>query len=90
MFKSFDENFYQNLLTFFVQRDISGFNPRKIPMTEAKQDLIEASKSPLEYWICDHYDELVEGMKCSDALGCKPSDMKERQFQLQIKDKCDY
>ena len=76
-------------MTFFMKRDISKFNPRKIPMTEAKQDIIEASRSALDVWICDHYDELVKGLPCDEALVSKPSEMRERTFQLQLKDKCD-
>ena len=87
--KSFTPEFYAHLLTFFMKRDISKFNPRKIPMTEAKQDIIEASRSALDVWICDHYDELVKGLPCDEALVSKPSEMKERTFQLQLKDKCD-
>ncbi|KAA6376018.1 MAG: hypothetical protein EZS28_028456 [Streblomastix strix] len=30
---SFDEDFYNNLFTFFMTRDISQFNPRNIPLT---------------------------------------------------------
>lgn len=86
---SFTNEFYDNLLTFFVKYDISTFNVRELPMTEAKEDLIEASRNPLDIWICEHYNQLCTGMLCTDALTCKPSEMKERTFQLQIKDKCD-
>ena len=58
-------------------------------MTEAKQDLIEASKTPLDIWICEHYNDLCEGIICEDALRSKPEDMKQRAFQLQLKDKCE-
>lgn len=86
---SFNKDFYDNLFTFFMSYDLSTFNVRKIPMTEAKQDLIEASKSPIDVWINDHYDSLIKGMICSDALVCKPADMKDKNFQLSIKDKCE-
>ena len=72
-----------------MKYDLSSFNIRNIPMTEAKEDLIEASRNPLDVWICEHYDELCAGMLCVDALMTKPVEMKERAFQLQIKDKCD-
>ena len=81
--------FYDNLLTYFIKYDLSAFNVRCIPMTEAKQDLIEASRTPVDQWICDHYTSLLEGMECSTALSCKPKDMKDKTFQLQIKDKCE-
>ena len=71
-----------------MKHNIKEFNPRIIPMTEAKQDLIEASRTPLDNWICEHYDELILGIPCSDALTSKPTEMKDKNFQLQIKDKC--
>jgi hypothetical protein len=58
-------------------------------MTDAKQDLIEASRLAINIWICDHYEELKKGIQCSDALRLKPDDMKNKNFQLSIKDKCD-
>ena len=84
----FDAEFYDNLLTFFIKRDLTNFNVRKLPMTEAKQDLIDASKSPFDMFICDFYNELCDGMPCADALMKKPREMKDRAFQLQMKDKC--
>ena len=72
-----------------MKYDFLTCNVRDIPMTEAKRDIIDASKSPIDVWINDHYDELVKGMICSSALVCKPSDMKDKNFQLSIKDKCD-
>lgn len=86
---SFDEDFYNTLLTFFMERDLSNFQVREIPMTDAKQDLIDASKSPLDIWICEYYNALVDGMNCDEALMCKPAEMKKRTFQLQLKDKCE-
>ena len=71
-----------------MKHDIKEFNPRNIPMTEAKQDLIEASRTPLDNWICEHYNELLTGIPCSYALTSKPAEMKDKNFQLQIKDKC--
>ena len=88
--KSFTAEFYSHLLTFFMKRDISKFNPRVIPITEAKKDLIEASRSPIDVWICDNYNDLIKGIPCDEALMARPPDMKERTFQLQLKDKCDH
>jgi hypothetical protein len=89
LMKRCDKEFYDNLLTYFMKLDLSTFNVRLIPQTEAKQDLIDASRSPLDVWICDHYNELIEGILCSDALISKPSEMKDKAFQLQIKERCD-
>ena len=88
LFSLFTTEFYENLMTYFMKHDIKEFNPRNILMTEAKQDLIEASRTPLDNWICEHYDELILGIPCSDALTSKPTEMKDKNFQLQIKDKC--
>ena len=71
-----------------MKQELSDFNPRNIPMTEAKQDLIEASRTPLDFWICEHYDDLIKGIPCSEALFSKPREMRDKNFQLQIKDKC--
>ena len=88
MFSSFTNEFYENLITYFMKQELSDFNPRNIPMTEAKQDLIEASRTPLDFWICEHYDDLIKGIPCSEALFSKPREMRDKNFQLQIKDKC--
>ena len=85
----FTDEFYKSLTAYFLSYDLSNFNIRDIPLTEAKKDLIEASRSPLDQWICDHYDQLCEGLKCSMALWSKPAEMKDRSFQLQLKDKCE-
>ena len=86
--KSFTKEFYDNLLTFFAKYNIEGFNPRNIPMSEAKRDIIEASYSEFDEWINSHYLTLIDGMVCSEALASKPHGMKDKLFQLQIKDKC--
>jgi hypothetical protein len=38
----------------------------------------------------EHYDELVAGMKCSEALRMKPNELKTKSFQPQLKDKCEH
>jgi hypothetical protein len=69
--------------------DLSDFKIREIPMTQAKLDLIEASRPVIDSCINDHYDNLVKGIVCSDALRMKPDELKPRNFQLQLKDKCE-
>ena len=83
-------DFYDNLLTYFSTYDLSEFNVREIPMTEAKQDIIAASRSPIDLFIMKHYNELVseKGMSCSYALRMKPDEVKTHNFQLIMKDKC--
>jgi hypothetical protein len=86
---TFADEFYSNLLTFFMIMDLSDFDTRKIPVTEAKQDLIEASRPVIDSWIMEHYDELILGLNCSEALRMKPNELKDKSFQLQLKDKCE-
>ena len=81
--------FYNNLLTFYCKFDLSKYNVRKIPMTDAKQHLIEASRQPIDIWICKHYNELCEGMLKQDARMCKPTELKERTFNVQLNDRCE-
>jgi hypothetical protein len=69
--------------------DLTGFKIKNIPMTEAKQELIEASRPIIDIWIIEHYNELVAGVKCSEALDKKPKELRPRSFQLVLKDKCD-
>ena len=85
-----EEDFYPNLLTFFIKRNISDFLPAKIPMTDAKQDIIRASLSVMEDWICRHYVQLLEGMPCTEARLNKPCEIKESSFNLMINEKCEH
>jgi hypothetical protein len=48
-------SFYSHLLTFFLSRDISGFNPRIIPMTKAKRNLTIATMTDVDVFIQRHY-----------------------------------
>ena len=66
---SFDEVFYENLYTYFMKRDISKFNPRIIPSSEAKEDIINASKSSYELFIQDRINEFVNGYDCTESFG---------------------
>ena len=45
--------------------------------------------TPIDLWICQHYNELCDGISCSLAANMKPNDVKTRVFQLQLKDKCE-
>ena len=65
--KSFSKSFYSNLLTFFMKRDISNYNPRKIPMTEVKKQIQELSVSAYELFIQEYIKEFVEGIERNEA-----------------------
>lgn len=82
--------FYTTLMNYFLSRDLTKFNPRRIPMTRAKQILIYASQSPFEDWVNSHYDELISGMNCQDAIFERPMEMKEKAFQLEINRVCEH
>ncbi|KAA6375915.1 MAG: hypothetical protein EZS28_028558, partial [Streblomastix strix] len=86
---SFDEDFYNNLFTFFMTRDISQFNPRNIPMTQAKKDIIKASVSPVDDVIISHFKSFRDGVTCNIVEGWKPQEMKLKNYQLAIKNICE-
>ncbi|KAA6367969.1 MAG: hypothetical protein EZS28_036503, partial [Streblomastix strix] len=86
---SFDDDFYNNLFTFFMTRDISQFNPRNIPMTQAKKDIIKASISPVDDVIISHFKQFRDGVTCNIVEGWKPQEMKLKNYQLAIKSICE-
>ena len=66
LWQSFDNDFYNNLFTFFMNRDVSKFNPSKIPMTQEREDLIEASKSSYQLF----YEEYEEAFNDDEGWAC--------------------
>lgn len=48
MAKSFNYEFYDNFLTYFMKRDISNNEPRVTPVTEVKKVIQEISESAHE------------------------------------------
>lgn len=91
-----NQDFYENLMTYFLNRDISEFDPTDIPMTNAKRDIVESSRTPTEDWIVNNYDALVEGLTLEEVkksynrfFGFEDEAKKGwKNFQLQLKDKC--
>jgi phage/plasmid-associated DNA primase len=55
------ELFYPTLFTWFLNRDISKRDLREIPVTEAKEDMLQASKESWQLFFEDNIDEFVEG-----------------------------
>ena len=55
---SFTPEFYENLFTFFMLYDIKGTNLRKIPETEEKEAIKEASMSSYEIFVRDNYEQI--------------------------------
>ena len=56
--EKFTSEFYENLFTFFMMYDLKGTNLRRIPETEEKETIKEASMSSYEIFIRDNYDEI--------------------------------
>ena len=84
--------FFTKLTQFFLTRDISKYNPRRLPQTTTKDALVEASKKPIETWIEEHYDDLTSeyGMLASDAQSTIPSNIKARSFKNELLTYCKY
>jgi hypothetical protein len=48
LYKTFTHEFYCTLYNYFINRDITDFNTRVIPITDIKNDMIESCK---ESWL---------------------------------------
>ncbi|KAA6393539.1 MAG: hypothetical protein EZS28_010936 [Streblomastix strix] len=68
--------------------DNSQSNPRNIPMTQAKKDIIKASILPVEDVIICHFKSFREGVTCNVVEAWKPQEMKLKNQQLAIKNIC--
>jgi hypothetical protein len=55
------ELFYVTLFTWFLNRNIEKFNPRTFPVTEAKEDMLHASKESWQLFFEDNIVDFVEG-----------------------------
>lgn len=61
-------DFYENLMYRLSNRDISEWNSREIPMTEAKKEMIAlTSVTKFDDWVIAHLKELETGMLTKDA-----------------------
>lgn len=56
---SFTPEFYENLFTFFMMLDVKNYNLRKIPNTDAKETIKEASLSSYHLFAREHYEEIA-------------------------------
>ena len=55
---TFNEEFYENLFTFFMMMDTSNVNLKRLPTTEAKENIKEASMSSYELFAREYYDQI--------------------------------
>ncbi|KAA6388661.1 MAG: hypothetical protein EZS28_015813 [Streblomastix strix] len=86
--QSYTQEFYENLMTFFLERDISQFNPTLIPMTEAKKQLISVSRSPIDDIIIEHYEQFKQGIPIALVNQCKPQNWKQITYKNAKQLKC--
>jgi hypothetical protein len=58
--KTFTHEFYNELYNFFINRDLTNFNTRFIPITNINNDMIESCK---ESWLLFFEDNIFKFMK---------------------------
>jgi phage/plasmid-associated DNA primase len=61
LYSGFDDEYYDNLLTSYLTRDISGYKPFNIPETEIKKDIVSASKDSVQSFVEEYNEILVQG-----------------------------
>ncbi|KAA6390828.1 MAG: hypothetical protein EZS28_013636, partial [Streblomastix strix] len=86
--KGMDKDFYDNLLTFFLTRDISKFDPTDIPMTDAKKQLLNVSRTPVDDIIIKNYKKFKDSILISEVSQMKLNNWNERSFKHSILQKC--
>ncbi|KAA6390846.1 MAG: hypothetical protein EZS28_013630 [Streblomastix strix] len=86
--QSYTQEFYENLMTFFLERDISQFNLTLIPMTEAKKQLINVSRTPIDDIIIEHYEQFKQGIPIALVNYYKPQNWKLTTFKNALQHKC--
>ncbi|KAA6381613.1 MAG: hypothetical protein EZS28_022861 [Streblomastix strix] len=64
--KDMDNEFYYNLLTFFLNRDISKFDPTDFTMIDAKKQLLNVSRTPVDDIIIKNYQKFKDGIPISE------------------------
>ncbi|KAA6384943.1 MAG: hypothetical protein EZS28_019531 [Streblomastix strix] len=83
------EDFYDNLITYFHKLDISQFDARIIPMTEAKKEIIEVSLTDIERFCIQYFKQLKVGWLCHEAQRYCPDSIKPANFRLQNHKNCE-
>ncbi|KAA6380598.1 MAG: hypothetical protein EZS28_023875 [Streblomastix strix] len=84
------EGFYDNLITCFHKLDISQFDARIIPMTEAKKEIIEVSLTDIDRFCIKYFKQLKVGWLCELAQQQYCQDqIKPANFRLQIHKNCE-
>ena len=73
---SFTPEFYENLFTFFMMYDLKGTNLRRIPETEEKENIREASMNSYELFVRDNY-HVFDNIPCSELFDLYKEFVKE-------------
>ena len=60
--------FLTHLYNYFVNLDLSGFNPAKIPMSESKMKLMELNRPRWEKFIIDNLEVFKKGISLTDGF----------------------
>ena len=63
-----NQEFSKELYNYYINPDISKFNPRNIPMTEAKLDLIAQNRPRHEEFIIDYIEKFKHGFEKQDCF----------------------
>ncbi|KAA6397881.1 MAG: hypothetical protein EZS28_006594 [Streblomastix strix] len=86
--QSYTQEFYENLITFLLERDISQFNPTLIPMTKAKKQMINVSRSLVDDVIMEHYEQFKQGIPINLVSSFKPSNWLVKIYKNLMVHKC--
>ena len=82
-----DDDFIKAIMYDYLNNYNDKYSLRKLPETELRKDLIEASKSDIVTMIEDHYRDFVKGTIIDDDW--KPTGMKPKTFGIQLAKYCD-
>ena len=66
--KELPNDFYDNLLSYFLKIDLKDFNPRKFPITEAREKIIENNLTKTDLFILNNLDSLNKGLQLKDII----------------------
>ncbi|KAA6398657.1 MAG: hypothetical protein EZS28_005820 [Streblomastix strix] len=82
--KGMDKDFYDNLLTFFLNRDISKFDPTDFPLSDAKKQLLNVCRTLVDDIIIKNYQKFKDDIPISEVSQMKPNNWNERSFKHSI------
>ncbi|KAA6373942.1 MAG: hypothetical protein EZS28_030531 [Streblomastix strix] len=75
-------------MIFLLERDISQFNPTLIPKTDAKKQLINVSRSPVDDVIMEHYEQFKYGIPISPVNQYRLQNWQLKTYKNAMQHKC--